>query len=135
MPVQLAVGLGVAAAMAQKEHRKREGMCLDIRAAAFDALADLDPVIHGDSNIIAPHVLNVSLPGIDAEAAMVALKGVAAVSNGSACTSHSYKPSHVLAAMGLDDDEISTSLRISWCHMTRDLDWSEIRDALMNIRR
>ena len=135
MPVQLIVGLGVASEIAQREHCERKRRCLDMRAEALDALADLDPVIHGDPNFIAPHVLNISLQEIDAEAAMVALKGVAAVSNGSACTSHSYQPSHVLEAMGLSEDEISTALRISWCHLTGDIDWSEIRDALMALRR
>ena len=135
MPVPLVVGLGVASNLARKDHKKRAERCQKIRDDALDALADLDPVIHGKPDFIAPHVLNLSLPGIDAEAAMVALKGVAAVSNGSACTSHSYQPSHVLEAMGLSEDEISTALRISWCHLTEDVDWGQIRDSLMALRR
>ena len=43
-----------------------------------------------------PHVLNVSFPGVDSEAFMMATRDTIAVSNGSACTSASYKPSHVL---------------------------------------
>jgi hypothetical protein len=39
-----------------------------------------------------------------------------AISNGSACTANSYTPSHVLNAMGLTDDEIEESVRISWGH-------------------
>ena len=54
------------------------------------------------------------LPGIDSEAVMGALKGVAAVSNGSAWTSSSYSPSHVLTAMGLSDEECQEAVRISW---------------------
>ena len=49
---------------------------------------------------------------------MVALKDEVAISNGSACTSASYNPSHVLKAMGLPDDEIAGAIRLSWCHMT-----------------
>ena len=135
MPVPLAVGLGVAAEIAGKDHKRRAERCLAIRGEALKALGDLGPIFHGDPNNVVPHVLNISLPGIDAEAAMVALKGVAAVSNGSACTSHSYKPSHVLAAMGLNEDEISTALRISWCHLTGEVDWGLIRDSLMALRR
>jgi cysteine desulfurase len=135
MPVPLAVGLGVAAEIAAKQHKQRAKRCMEIRKVALEELAPLEPVLHGDPDYVVPHVLNISLPGIDAEAAMLALKGIAAVSNGSACTSHSYTPSHVLEAMGLDADEISTALRISWCHLTEDVNWSEIRDSLMALRR
>ncbi|MFT7009487.1 MAG: cysteine desulfurase [Colwellia sp.] len=52
---------------------------------------------------------------------MVVLKGVVAVSNSSACTSNSYTPSHVLLSMGLDEDKINGSIRMSWSHMTEKL--------------
>lgn len=135
MPVPLAVGFGIAAEMAARNCKARAKRCIEIRQAALEALRPLEPILHGDPEHMVPHVLNLSLPGIDAEAAMVALKGIAAVSNGSACTSHSYKPSHVLAAMGLDEDAITTALRISWCHLTGEVDWVEIRDALLTLRR
>lgn len=57
---------------------------------------------------------NISLPGIPAQTQLMALDlaGVA-VSSGSACSSGSFKPSHVLKAMGMNDDDASTALRIS----------------------
>jgi cysteine desulfurase len=135
MPVPLAVGLGIAAEIASKDHKRRAQRCLEVRQEALETLAELQPILHGDPNHIVPHVLNISLPGIDAEAAMVSLKGIAAISNGSACTSHSYKPSHVLEAMELSEDEISTAIRISWCHLTDEIDWRAIRDSLLALRR
>ena len=36
------------------------------------------------------------------------------ISNGSACTSYDYSPSYVLTAMGLDEERISSAIRISW---------------------
>ena len=72
------------------------------------------------------HVLNLSFPGLDSEALMVGLKDLIAISNGSACTSASYDPSHVLLAMGLSEDEANECVRISWSFMTPQIDWEEI---------
>jgi len=134
LPVPLIVGLGLAAELAGKNHAKRRAACESMRASALAELSALSPVLNGDEEFMLPHVLNISIPGVDAEAAMVALKGLAAISNGSACTSHSYTPSHVLEAMGLDDESIQQALRISWCHMTEDVNWSAIQDRLLSIR-
>ena len=45
---------------------------------------------------------------------MMAVRDELAFFNGAACTSASYSPSHVLKAMGLSDDLISSAVRISW---------------------
>lgn len=76
------------------------------------------------------HVLNLSFPGLDSEAAMLLIKDVVAISNGSACTSGSYQPSHVLKAMGMSDDEANACLRISWCHLSPDVGWDKVVDKL-----
>jgi cysteine desulfurase len=93
----------------------------------------LRPKIHGDQGRVLPHVVNFSFPGVDSEAVMVALKGDVAISNGSACTSASYTPSHVLKAMGLPDDEIMGALRISWCHMTPSVNWPKVADRIRSL--
>lgn len=64
---------------------------------------------------------------------MLAWKGLAAVSNGSACTSHSYAPSHVLQAMGLDAERVRGALRISWCHLTDAVDWEGMAAAVRQL--
>jgi cysteine desulfurase len=134
LPVPLIVGFGVAADLALRHHTARRGACETIRAQAIGILSHLDIQLNGDPEHTLPHTLNFSLPGVDAEAAMVALKGVASISNGSACTSASYTPSHVLTAMGLSAVEIATALRISWCHMSSDIDWDLIRERLAALR-
>lgn len=94
----------------------------------------LEPVINGDPERASPHVLNISFLGVDSEALMVALKECIAVSNGSACTSQSYQPSHVLKAMGLPESVIKGAVRISWCHMTEAPDWNEVVGIINKLR-
>lgn len=66
------------------------------------------------------------ISGIDSEALIVMLKNLVAISNGSACTSSTYTPSHVIKAMGYNDDEANEAIRLSWCHLTPEVDWDEL---------
>jgi len=61
-----------------------------------------------------PNNINFSFKGAEGEAIVIALdqKGIA-TSTGSACSSKSLEPSHVLLALGLSDIEAHTSLRVS----------------------
>ena len=63
--------------------------------------------------------LNVRIPGIDGQSllAMVSAEGLA-LSSGSACSSEQPRPSHVLAALGLDEDQARASLRFGLSRFT-----------------
>ena len=123
LPVPLIAGMGLAAEIAERDHAIRRERCMEIRSDALDALCPLGIRLNGDPERVMPHVLNFSVEGMDSEALMVALKDLIAVSNGSACTSQSYEPSHVLAAMGLPEAAVEGAIRVSWCHMTPNVDW------------
>ena len=130
LPVPLISGLGEAARLALIFHKEREQKCLVMREKAMEALTAIGGIINGDKEKVMPHVLNISFPGLDSEAALVALKDLVAISNGSACTSQSYEPSHVLEGMNLSEGRIQSALRISWCHMTPKVNWSEVANCL-----
>lgn len=123
LPVGLIAALGLAAEIAVRDAHKRRERCRKIRQSALNALEALQPKLTGDQNLVMDHVLNLAFPGLDSEALIVALKDLVAISNGSACTSNSYTPSHVLMAMGMTKDEANSCIRMSWCHMTPDVDW------------
>jgi cysteine desulfurase len=134
LPVPLIVGLGVAAELAIQQHAARQAQCRKTRMEALSALEPLGIRIHGDPDLAMTHVLNFSVGGIDSEALMVAIKDLAAVSNGSACTSQNYEPSHVLKAMDLPDDAIAGAIRLSWSHMTPAVDWEAIAERIRSLQ-
>ncbi|RKP55241.1 cysteine desulfurase [Cohnella endophytica] len=69
----------------------------------------------GEREITAPHVLNISYPGMRPEVIIHMLeKHSILVSSQSACSSKSLRPSKVLLAMGFDADRASGSIRISF---------------------
>lgn len=130
LPVGLIAGLGMSSVLAMQEHAQRDVHCKRLQEAALRVLRPLGAMLNGDLERTVAHTLNVSIPEVDSEAAIVALKGVAAISNGSACTSQSYEPSHVLTAAGLPAAQIAGALRLSWSYLTPDVDWAEIAARL-----
>ncbi|PWE34117.1 cysteine desulfurase DndA [Maritimibacter sp. 55A14] len=134
LPVPLIVGLGVAAETALKDNEARLERCRKIREDALAALEPLGIHMNASPDCTLSHVMNFSVPGVDSEAVMVALKDIAAISNGSACTSQSYMPSHVLEAMGLPQDAISGAIRVSWSHLTPDVDWYAFASRIAELR-
>jgi cysteine desulfurase len=116
LPVALIVGLGKACEIAEQEHTKAIDGYRQTKKILISELVASGVAfeINGDQQYCMPNTLNVSFLGVDSEALMLATKQYCSVSNGSACTSHDYKPSHVLAAMGLSDERIESAIRISW---------------------
>jgi cysteine desulfurase len=133
LPVPLIAGFGLAASIAVRDWEKRRAKCLEMRRIALEALSALPVHFHGDQATCLPHVLNFSVPGVDSEALMVALKDIVSVSNGSACTSHSYSPSHVLGAMDLSKAEIAGAVRLSWSHLTPEVPWAELAARIASL--
>lgn len=134
LPVPLVVGLGFAAELALRDYATRREVCLAYRARVLDALRPLGAVVHGDLDRTIPNAVNLSFHGLDSEALMLALRDLVAISNGSACTSHSYRPSHVLEAMGLPTYQVSGAIRISWSHLTPDADWEGVAKRISDLR-
>lgn len=118
LPVPLIAGLGRAAALALDEWEERARRCRELRRHLLDGLAPLQPVINGDPNRSMPHVVNLSIPGVDAETAIEAWSDLVAISHGAACTIQTFTCSHVLMAMGLPEWRQEGALRLSWCHFT-----------------
>jgi cysteine desulfurase len=133
LPVALIAALGKASELAVRDEAKRRNFCQKFKDAALNALIPVGGVPVGDQKRTVPSTLNISLPGLDSEAVMLALKEWVAISNGSACTSQNYSLSHVLTAMELSENQIRGSLRLSWSHLTPEPDWSSVANAIYRL--
>jgi cysteine desulfurase len=73
-----------------------------------------DAWVNGQSENSLPGVVNITFPGTDSEGLLLLLdmEGIAC-STGSACSAGVHRPSHVLMAIGLSEDETTSSLRFS----------------------
>lgn len=128
LAVPLIAGFGLASEIAAKNAPQWQEHAGKLKSDLMTGLDKLGAKYNGENT--SPFVLNFSIPTVNSEAAMVALKEVAAASNGSACTSSSYTPSHVLTSMGLDNDRISGAIRMSWSHATKSIPVKEITAKL-----
>lgn len=91
-------------------------------------------ILNGDPTNRLPNNINISLPGIDGESLLMRLDmaGIC-VSSGSACTSASLEPSHVLLGIGLSKTLAKNSLRITLGRTTSKKDLDFTAKALANI--
>ena len=134
MPVALTVGLGLAAELAAAEADTRAARCGAFRNALLRGLAPLEPVVNGDLRKSVPYIINLAIPGLDAEVAMDAWNDLVAIAHGAACASQSYTCSHVLNAMQLPEWRKDGALRLSWNATTSDPDWAALVDAVQPLR-
>jgi cysteine desulfurase len=109
-------GLGVAARLAAKKAVADAARTAALRNRLEEAILAKVPgtAINGNREPRVPNTTNISFERVEAESLLIALdlEGIA-VSTGSACSSGTLEPSHVLKAMGLGTARAQSSLRFS----------------------
>ncbi|MFD2191050.1 aminotransferase class V-fold PLP-dependent enzyme [Pistricoccus aurantiacus] len=138
LPTHQIVGMGEAFALA--------GQCLESDQAHIKALQQrflqglegLEELhCNTDTRTSVPHILNLAFDGVDGEALLMALRGLA-ISTGSACNSASVEPSYVLKGIGVPRARALASLRFSFGRHTseEDIDTAaaELRQAVTGLR-
>lgn len=111
-----AAGFAKAVELAVRDRERRNEQVGRLRDRFLERLASaVDGVERNAFGETVPGIVNLRFRGVRAETLLMALdlRGVAA-SSGSACTSGSLEPSHVLQAMGLSEDEVLSSVRFSF---------------------
>lgn len=132
LPVALIAGLGKACEIAEKEYKDNIRVCKEIKEKIKSMLeaSGLEYKYNGFQEYAIPSTVNVCLCGVSSEALMLSSKEFCSLSNGSACNSKSYNPSYVLLAMGIPEDQIESSVRISWGH---DVMVNELEKSFKNV--
>lgn len=135
VPVALIGGLGKIAEIVYNEYKDWYKACLDKKKQLLMQLdkSGVEYEINGNQGICISNTINISFIGVDSEALMLGTKNTCSISNGSACTSHDYKPSHVLSAMGLPTKRIESAIRFSWGHDTN-VDIKNVIDCVKSMQ-
>jgi cysteine desulfurase len=106
------VGFGKACEICEAEMQSESERLRRLRDKLKDAIEmGLDDThINGSLDRRLPHNINISFANVESDALLMGI-GDVAVSNGSACTSATIEPSHVLKALGVSDDLAHSSIR------------------------
>jgi cysteine desulfurase len=134
------VGFGKASEICRQEMATESSRLRVLRDRLLDGLrarvADLH--VNGSLEHRLPQNLNISVPGVAGESLLLGLADVA-VSSGSACSSGSEEPPHVLTALGLADDLARASLRFGLGRYTNEeeVDYvvGKVADVVQQLRQ
>lgn len=107
------IGLGKACEIAKSEMKNDELRIIKMRDHLEKELLKIaDSFVNGSASHRIYNTTNICFPGVLSEQLILSLGNIS-VSNGSACSAVTSKPSHVLKALGLSDQEALSSIRFS----------------------
>ena len=130
------VGLGAAIELATAQLEEKAGQIAALRDDLIDGIMSAVPEVrlNGHPTLRLPNNVNVSVKYVEGEALLLRLdlQGIAA-SSGSACTSGSLDPSHVLLAIGLPHEIAHGSLRLTLSQETTQEEINAVKTELPRI--
>ncbi len=114
LPVPLIVGFDQALKVCLEKGGKETEKISSLRDILYQKIKreHADIILNGPINDRLAGNLNLCFPGLDAESLITRMKGIAC-STGSACSSANLEPSHVLKAIGLENEYAHGSIRFS----------------------
>jgi len=106
------VGFGKAAEIATKEMHRENERFSKWTDGMLSSFQEIGGELNGHSTKRLVHNLNVYFKGIESKAIINSISKKVAISTGSACTTQIVEPSHVLLALGHDEERAHSSIRI-----------------------
>ncbi len=132
LPTHQIVGMGEAARIASQEMAVEAERLKALRQRFWNGIREIEAVqVNGDMAQRLPGAINISIACVEGESLIMSLQELA-ISSGSACTSASLEPSHVLRALGLSDEMAHSSLRFSFGRFTSEADVDTAAELLRN---
>ena len=110
------ISFAAAAANAVDNRKERELKIRELKSELIQTIKKniSDAWVNGDQAKSLPGIVSITFPKTDSEGLLLLLDGEGiACSTGSACSAGVQRPSHVLMAMGLTEDETTSTLRFS----------------------
>jgi len=132
LPVPLLVGFGAAAEKAAALRAQEAPRLQRLRDRLHRGVETVGGVhLNGHPTERAPHNLSLRFDGVEAEALLLALRDVVSVSTGSACSSATLKPSHVLTAIGQAPTGRAATLRFGLGRSTTEAEVDMVAAAVV----
>ena len=129
------VGMGEAARIAAEDLAGDAERLVAMRDRFWARVSEAgDVYLHGEAAPRLPGTLNIAFGGVEGETLLLALKDIA-VSSGSACSSATVEPSHVLRGMGVEDRLAHSSLRVTLGRFTTQEEADFAADTLLETLR
>jgi cysteine desulfurase len=128
------VGLGTACRIAKEEMASEAARCIELRERLEKSITSrLDHVhFNGSREHRLPGCLNLSFSYVEGESLLMGIHDIA-VSSGSACTSASLEPSHVLRSMAVGDELAHSSIRFGIGRFTKTEDVDYAADRVVEV--
>lgn len=109
------VGLSTALVLAAERRATDFEHVKALKSSFLRQLSEQLPVqVHGDPERVSPYIVSLSIQGIGSDALINQLAADLAIASGSACSSGTVEPSHVLRAMGIEGESLYGAVRISF---------------------
>ena len=133
LPVPLIVGFAKAGEISFKKQKFEYNLLGELRNKLLDGIKNKHPdiILNGSLDTKISHNLNLCFPNLEAETMIMRMKGVAC-STGSACSSATLKPSHVIKALGIDSELAHSAIRFSVGRFTTNDDISNAINEINN---
>ena len=107
-----------------------------LRDRLWASLSNLEGVhLNGPMEPRLPNNLNVRVDDVHGESLLKAIAGDVAVSSGAACATASAEPSHVLRAMGLNDEQARASIRFGLSRVNTELEIDAAAEIVSGVVR
>jgi cysteine desulfurase len=134
------VGFAKAVELAMAELELENQRQRELKEKLWAKISQLDGIsLNGHPDQRLAGNLNFSVEGVNGTALLLGLQSIVAVSSGSACSSASTRPSHVLVALGHSEALAYSSLRIGLGRFTTpeeiDLAGDRIVDTIKSLRK